>query len=134
METLKERKQNFIDDLKYQKWSANITLAATREILPKMQEVKNGIQAKIDISKEFIERMGESPTRESREKRQEEEKRLKVLKEKMEAQNFFIDGGKKYNSETKRDEMVVGITQKIEGLETTINNLSIFIGVAEKQQ
>lgn len=133
METLKERKQNFIDDLKYQKWEATITMLATKEILPKMQEAKNGIQSKIDISKEFITRMGESPTKESREKRQKEEKELKVLEAKMEYQDFQIFGGKKYNPETKRDEMMFGVIQKIEGLGTTINNLATFIGVAEKQ-
>lgn len=131
-QTLKERKEAFIDNLRFQKYEAEVNLVSVRDILPEMQEAKVGMQRKIDISKDFIAKMEESPIRESREKKQKEEKNLKVLEQKMEDQVLQIDGGKRYNSETKKDEVMAGVITRIEAFETTIKNLGIFIRNAEK--
>jgi len=111
-------KQNFIDELKNKLWESEINLQALKEILPTMQETKEKLQSRIDMSNQFIEEMQKDPSREAREKRQREEIQLKVWQEKMKKQNEEIDK----------------TIQRNEDLEITINNLSIFIKVAEKKK
>ena len=111
-------KQNFIDELKNKLWESEINLAALKEILPVMQDTRERLQSKIDMSNQFIEEQQKDPTKEAREKRQREEAQLKLWQDKMKKQNEEIDK----------------TIQRNEDLEITINNLSIFIKVAEKKK
>lgn len=111
-------KQKFIQELKDKLFEAEVNQTALAEILPQMQETKESLQSQIDISNQFIGEMQKDPSYEARQKRQREEKQLKKWEEKMKKQNEEIDK----------------TIQRNEDLEKTIDNLSIFIGVAEKMK
>ena len=128
--SLEEQKRNYIDDLRFKLWEAELNLGGIRRILPTMQETRERIQSQIDICQKAIEEFQKDPTREAREKRQREEEALKKLNAKMADQNLQIYGGEK--DQNGKIMHIEGAIERGNALEETINNLKIFIEEAQK--
>ena len=128
METLKDRKQKYIDDYKYQLWVAEIDYDTLQKILPDMQNARDLMQSEVDSCDKRIDELSKDPSREARENRKKVEEKKKSWEKKLDFQNIQIDGGK------VEDKYMAGAIEKGEALETTIKNLEIIIGIAEKHK
>ena len=120
-QTHKQWRKNFIEELKNKKFEAEVNLRALQRILPEMQNTRERILSNINISKEFIKEMVADPSYEARQKRKNEEDKLKEWEIKLEDQNLQIYGGE------KNGKKIIGLIQKADDLELTIKNLSIYI-------
>ena len=94
-QTHKQWGKNFIEELKNKKFEAEVNLRALQRILPEMQNTRERILSNINISKEFIKEMVADPSYEARQKRKNEEDKLKEWEIKLEDQNLQIYGGEK---------------------------------------
>lgn len=87
----KEFKPQFIDDMTNKKWAAEVEIDTQKEILMGQESTKDRILDWIKVSQDSISELEKDPSREARDKRKIEEKKLEDLKKKLIDQQGEID-------------------------------------------
>lgn len=114
----KEFKPQFIDDLTNKKWAAEVEVDTQKEILMGQESTKERILDWIKVSQEAISELEKDPSREARDNRKTEEKKLERLNKKL------ID----------QQEEITKTNTAIEKWSRQAEILAIYIKVAEKHK